>query len=135
MEIIMMNFNEMKSATEVKNAARAEVFEKMMNFFANEYGEDNISLIGSNELAICVGTRNDAVGNGREVCVVLKPTAKDYENRVTTKKTFAAFDRAAAVKEYEIACAEKADKAVEKAVKKAEKIAKDKAARERISND
>lgn len=122
----MTNFNEMKNATAVKTAARKEIFEKIMCFLANEYGDDNVSITGSNEVAVCIGTRKDASGNENEVCVVIKPTAKDFENRITSKKTFTAFERLTAAREYEISCEEKAEKEAEKAAKKAEKIARDK---------
>ena len=126
MEINMTNFNEMKNATAVKTAARKEIFEKIMCFLANEYGADNVSITGSNEVAVCIGTRRDASGNENEVCVVIKPTAKDFENRITSKKTFTAFERLTAAREYEISCEEKAEKEAEKASKKAEKIARNK---------
>lgn len=125
----MTNFNEMKNATAVKIAARKEVFEKIMDFLANEYGASNVSITGSNEVAVCVGTREDVSGNENEICVVIKPTAKDFENRTTSKKTFVAFDRLAAAEEYKISCEEKAKKEAEKAAAKAAKIEKDTAAR------
>lgn len=122
----MTNFNEMKNATAVKTAARKEIFEKIMDFLTSEYGADNVSIIGSNEVAVCIGTRRDASGNENEVCVVIKPTAKDFENRITSKKTFTAFERLAAEKEYEISCEEKAEKEAKKEAEKAQKIAKSK---------
>ena len=126
----MTNFNEMKNANAVKNAAREEIFTKIMEFLSDEYGTENVSLVGSNEVAVCVGTRKNSIGEENEVCVVLKPTAKDFEDRKTTKKTFVAFDRLAAATAYTETCTEKAEKEAEKAAKKAEKIAKDSAARE-----
>lgn len=110
----MTNFNEMKNANAVKNAAREEVFTKIMEFFRNEYGTENVSLIGSNEVAVCIGTRTNSAGEENEVCVVLKPTAKDFEDRKTTKKTFVAFDRLAAAELYAEACAEKKAEKAEK---------------------
>ena len=70
--------------------------------------------------------RRDASGNENEVCVVIKPTAKDFENRITSKKTFTAFERLTAAKEYEISCEEKAEKEAKKEAEKAQKIAKSK---------
>lgn len=122
----MANFNEMKNATAVKTAARKEIFEKIMDFLTSEYGADNVSITGSNEVAVCIGTRRDASGNENEVCVVIKPTAKDFENRITSKKTFTAFERLTAAKEYEISCEEKAEKEAKKEAEKAQKIAKSK---------
>lgn len=122
----MTNFNEMKNTTAVKNAARKEIFEKIMDFLTSEYGADNVSITGSNEVAVCIGTRRDSSGNENEVCVVIKPTAKDFENRITSKKTFTAFERLTAAKEYEISCEEKAEKEAKKEAEKAQKIAKSK---------
>lgn len=100
----MMNFNEMKTTANVKAAAREMVFEKLLNFFKNELGDSNVSIIGANEIAICVGYRNNSYGKSQEVCVVIKPTAKDFENRKTTKKSFVSFDRIAAENEYKTTC-------------------------------
>lgn len=103
----MTNFNEMKNANAVKNAAREEIFTKITGFLRSEYGAENVSITGSNEVAICVGTRTNSAGEDNEVCVALKPTAKDFEDRKTTKKSFVAFDRLAAAALYAESLGEK----------------------------
>lgn len=114
----MMNFNEFKTVASVKSAAREMMSTKLLEFFQKEFGESNVSIVGSNEIAVCVGTRNDSFGNPQEICVSIKPTAKDYENRKATKKSFVAFDRLAAAKEYENSYTEKEEKKLEKKAKK-----------------
>lgn len=116
--MMTMDFNTMKNSTVVKKAAREMIAEKLITFFKNEFGEEMVSVIGNNEIAVCVGTRNDSLGNAKEICVTVKPTAKDYEKRTTTKKTFEAFDRTAAVKDYEASCEDKIQKKAEKKANK-----------------
>lgn len=128
----MTNFNNFKTATAVKNEARKISFEMIRKFFIEELGEENVSEIGSNEIAVCLGTKDLTDGTTAEVCVSIKPTAKDYESRKTTKKTFEAFERIVEEEAWEMECKEKSDKKAkaeaEKAKKKAEgKMTKSKA--------
>ena len=130
----MTNFNEFKNATAVKNEARKIAFEMIKTFFTEKLGEENVSIIGNNEIAICLETKDLADGSTSEICVTFKPTAKDYENRKTTKKTFEAFERLIEADLYEAEQQEKADKKAEKEKAKEKKIEADEKARKEKEN-
>lgn len=127
----MTNYAEMKNATAIKNAMRADVADLLKTFAVEKFGEENVSVVGSNEIAICIGTLPDADGFDRELVVTVKPTAKDWIDRKTTKKIFEAYNRLDEAEAYAVELEEKAKAKEEKAKAKEEKIAKDKATREK----
>lgn len=126
----MNNYAEMKNATAIKNAMRADMANLLREFAIERFGEENVSIVGSNEIAICIGTIPDADGFARELVVTVKPTAKDWVDRKATKKTFEAYNRLDEAEAYEMTLKDKADAKAEKEKLKAEKIARDKKARE-----
>ena len=121
---INVNFSELKESA-IKNTARAAVIEVLRDMLETSFGAGAVSQVGSGEFAICVGE----APNGNEVCVSLKVSAKDFENRQTAKKTFVAYDRHAAAQEYDEKVDEAAAKKADAEAKKAEKIKKDSEAR------
>lgn len=131
----MTNYAEMKNATAIKNAMRADVADLLKTFAVGKFGEENVSVVGSNEIAICIGTIPDADGFDRELVVTVKPTAKDWIDRKTTKKIFEAYNRLDEAEAYAVELEEKAKAKEEKAKAKEEKIAKDKATREKKNEE
>ena len=131
----MINYAEMKNATAIKNAMRADVADLLKTFAVEKFGEENVSVVGSNEIAICIGTLPDADGFDRELVVTVKPTAKDWIDRKTTKKIFEAYNRLDEAEAYAVELEEKAKAKEEKAKAKEEKIAKDKATREKKNEE
>ena len=131
----MTNYAEMKNATAIKNAMRADVADLLKTFAVEKFGEENVSVVGSNEIAICIGTLPDADGFDRELVVTVKPTAKDWVDRKTTKKIFEAYNRLDEAEAYAVELEEKAKAKEEKAKAKEEKIAKDKATREKKNEE
>ena len=131
----MTNYAEMKNATAIKNAMRADVADLLKTFAVEKFGEENVSVVGSNEIAICIGTLPDADGFDRELVVTVKPTAKDWIDRKTTKKIFEAYNRLDEAEAYAVELEEKAKAKEEKAKAKEEKIAKDKAIREKKNEE
>lgn len=131
----MTNYSEMKNATAIKNAMRADVADLLNKFLIEKFGEENVSIVGSNEIAVCIGTIPDADGFERELVVTVKPTAKDWETRKTTKKVFEAYNRIDEAEAYEMELSEKEKAKAEKAKAKEEKIATDKAMREAKKNE
>lgn len=126
--------------TKVKADKKAEVTEKIMAYLAGEYGEDAVAIVRTgntsktNEIAVIVDTA-EVEGETNPIVVTINPTVKEFANRKTDKKTYTAFDVAAAKAEYETYVAEKATKDAEKAKAKAEKIAKDEAKRKEKAED
>ena len=131
----MTNYAEMKNATAIKNAMRSDVADLLKTFAVEKFGEENVSVVGSNEIAICIGTLPDADGFDRELVVTVKPTAKDWVDRKTTKKIFEAYNRLDEAEAYAVELEEKAKAKEEKAKAKEEKIAKDKATREKKNEE
>ena len=131
----MTNYAEMKNATAIKNAMRADVADLLKTFAVEKFGEENVSVVGSNEIAICIGTLPDADGFDRELVVTVKPTAKDWIDRKTTKKIFEAYNRLDEAEAYTVELEEKAKAKEEKEKAKEEKIAKDKATREKKNEE
>ena len=124
----MTNYSEMKNATAIKNAMRADVADLLNKFLIEKFGEENVSIVGSNEIAVCIGTIPDADGFERELVVTVKPTAKDWIDRKTSKKVFEAYSRLDEAEAYKI-------ETEEKAKAKEEKIEKDKEARRMKKNE
>ena len=131
----MTNYSEMKNATAIKNAMRADVADLLNKLLIEKFGEENVSIVGSNEIAVCIGTIPDADGFERELVVTVKPTAKDWVDRKTSKKVFEAYNRIDEAEAYEMELSEKEKAKAEKAKAKEEKIARDKAMREAKKNE
>lgn len=128
----MTTFNapEFKTAKSVKDAARDAAFSALIEGMAMAFGADAVTVIGNAEIAVCVGERILSDGTTGEVCVTIKPVAKDFDFRTTNSgKTFEPFERMTAGDEYEADKTEKERKAEEKAAAKARKKAADEAAR------
>ena len=129
------DYTGLKNATAVKAQARIDVMEVIVNALSNEFGEDVVKKVGSNEYAVVVGTANDGDGYPNDVVVTVKPTVKDWETRKTTKKIFEKYDIDAEAAAYEMELSEKEKAKAEKEKKKTEKIARDKAAREKKNEE
>lgn len=124
------NYSEMKNATAIKAQVRADVMEVITKALIEAYGEESVKKVGSNEYAVIAGIVNDKDGFPQDVCATVKPTVKEWETRKTTKKTFEKYDIEAEAEAYEIEVTEKEERKIERAKAKAEKIEKDKVARE-----
>lgn len=114
-----------KTPTTVKNEIRTAFFAEMCALFAEKYGE--VVKIGDSEVAIRVGT----APTGEPVWATLSPTVKDYCVRQTKTKTVKPFDPVSAGFAYAEKVQNREIKAEEAAKAKAEKIARDKALREK----
>ena len=100
-----MKFNEINfektTPTTAKNKARKTVTDLTYEMYVEMLGAENVSRVGDSEISICIGTRTDSDGFDREVCVNIAPTAKEVEDRATTKQgVLPAYDRAEAEAEY-----------------------------------
>ena len=88
----MLNIKDFANPTAVKNLARKEVFDVLVKYFVETYGEDNVTVVGGAELSIVYDTIK--VGNElEEVCVNIKPVSKEFMNRKTKTKTITPYDR------------------------------------------
>ena len=126
------NFNECKKGNPVKDKAREIVLADLIEFLHNRYGEDTLTQVDGNMLAVAVGNRTLADGTEGEVCVTVEVVAKDYDVRVveSSGKVFQPYERLIEGDEYEKKVRDREEKAAENKRKKEEKAAKDKAARE-----
>ena len=100
-----------------QNEARAKVAEMFREFLVEKFGEENVSLVGSNEYAFVAGTVENKNGVF-DMVMTVKPVAKNYEDTVRSKKVVEAYDRIAEAEAYTM---EIADKAKAREVAKAER--------------
>lgn len=128
----MFDFNEKKTAASVKSAVREIAFADLVAAFSEKYGAENVSTVGSSEIAVCVGTRTLTDGTEGEVCFTVKPVAKDFDVRTTDSgKVFLPYERLAEADAYEVEKTEKEQKAEQKAKERAEKKKRDEEARKK----
>ena len=126
----MYDFNQCKTTKEVKDKAREMAFQNLIQAYAAIYGEESVSVIGASEAAVCLGTRTLADGTTGEVCITVKPIAKDFDiRRAESGKVFKPFERIKMEEDYEDEVAKAKAKAEENARKKAAKKAADEKAR------
>ena len=74
-----MDFNEYKNDKTTASAARNIITEDLIRYYIEKLGEENVSLIGDNEFAICLGLRKDKDGFDREVVATIKPVIKKMQ--------------------------------------------------------
>lgn len=128
----MTDFNTFKNVSAVKKAIREIAFGDMMEFFAEKYGAENVSIVGNNEIAVCIGTRTLADSTEGEICFTVKPVAKDFDVRVAESgKVFQPYERIKESDAYEIEKTKKEREAEERAKQREEKKKRDKEAREK----
>lgn len=116
----------------------AEIKERLtqiiIDALSNEFGGDNVAMVrtgtstGVNEIGVKVGEVSEN-GFVYEVCATVNPTVKSYKEKVTKRYTVEAFDFESAKQRYFDYVTEVESKRIENAKRKADKIARDKAAR------
>lgn len=127
--------------TKIKQAAKAEVMNYIEECLKSRYGEENVGYVRTGngesktkELAVLIGTV-EVAGEDLPMTVCVNATGKNYRDITTAKGTLnPVFSFGIAREEYEMYIEEKVSKAKTAAESKTKKIAKDKAARESLSN-
>lgn len=117
-----------KTYTTIKNEIRATATEMLEKALHEMYGDVVVGKSGTSEIVLDFG-EDDETGNRRYV--TFAPTVKEFRDRKTTAKSFEAFDGKQAVSDYAESLEKKAREAEEKRKAKEEKIAADKALREK----
>lgn len=126
----MAIFTDCKNRTAVQKKAREEAFDVMMKAFQATYGEEAVSIVGNNELAVAIGTITISDGTENEVCITVKPVVKDYDVRVTdSNKVFDPYERLKEADAYEDDLADKANKKAKKEAVKRQKMEAERKAR------
>ena len=125
------------SMTKLKSAAKAQMIEDLMEFFASKYGAEKAHMMRwgkgekskTTEIGVIGGT---VVFNNEEFELPfgIDVTVKEYRPHSGPKKDYDAFDIRAAWDEYDAKVEADAIKKAEQEAKKTEKIEKDKAKRE-----
>ena len=116
--------------------AKAELTELIMNALITEFGEENVAMVRTggtsqvNEIGVRIGTITDADGFTYDFCATVNPTIKGFRERVTKRYTVEAFDFETAKQAYVDDVTAKAQEKEAKTKVKAEKIERDKKARE-----
>ena len=123
------DFNECpKGSNPTKDKAREISVSDLTEMLTERYGAENVSLVDSNMLAVCLGTRTLSDGTEGEVCVTIEVMAKDFDIRIveSSGKTFQPYQRIKAEEDYEFIANQRKEKAETKAREKAEREAKKK---------
>ena len=116
--------------------AKANLTELIMNALIAEFGEENVAMVRTggtsqvNEIGVRIGTITDADGFTYDFCATINPTIKGFKERVTKRYTVEAFDFDSARQAYVDDVTAKAQEKEAKAKARAEKIERDKKARE-----
>jgi hypothetical protein len=127
---VIFNGVEYKNATAVKNAMRERVMSVCVKALKEEFGDELVKKVGSNEWGIVVGQISDE-GCTIDAVTTLKPTAKEWTDRKTKEKTYERYDLEDNATAYEMGVKEKAEEKAKKEKEREEKKARDKAERER----
>ena len=133
----MMNYTITKDfGTGKANADRkARLTEIVTNALIAEFGEDNVKMVRTgtstevNEIGIRAGVITDIDGMEYDFCATINPTVKSFKEKVTKRYTVEPFDFDTAAEKYTDYVEANRIEAEKKAQRKAEKIARDKAAR------
>lgn len=122
------------TVSKIKAEVKDDIVNKVFQLLSDEGYE--VGMVRSsgespkNEIGVVVGTVENE-GIDVPVCVTINISAKDFVERKTAKKVYPAYDFKENNQRYLDWIEEKSNKDAEKARKKEEKIAKDKAKREK----
>ena len=127
---VIFNGQEFKNSTAVKAYMRERVMSVCVKALKEEFGDDFVKKVGSNDWGVVVGQIDD---NGCPVDAVttIKPTVKEWADRKTAKKTYERYDLDDNATAYEMEIKEKEEEKAKKEKEREEKKAKEKAERER----
>ena len=127
---VIFNGVEYKNSTAVKSAMRDLVMSVCVKALKEEFGDELVKKVGSNEWGIVVGQIDD---NGCTVDAVttIKPTVKEWADRKTAKKTYERYDLEDNAQAYEMEVKEKAEEKAKKEKEREEKKAREQAEREK----
>ena len=122
---VIFNGQEFKNSTAVKSFMRDLVMSVCVKALKEEFGDELVKKVGSNEWGIVVGQIDD---NGCPIDVVttLKPTVKEWADRRTAKKTYERYDLEDNAQAYEMEVKEKAEEKAKKEKEREEKKGKEK---------
>ena len=116
--------------------AKAKLTELIMNALIAEFGDENVAMVRTggtsqvNEIGVRIGTITDTDGFTYDFCATINPTIKGFKEKVTKRYTVEAFDFETAKQAYVDDVTAKTQEKETKAKAKAEKIERDKKARE-----
>ena len=127
---VIFNGQEFKNSTAVKAYMRKRVMEVCVTALKEEFGEELVKEVGSNEWGVVVGQIDDG-GCTVDAVTTLKPTVKEWADRKTAKKTYERYDLEDNAQAYEMEVKEKEEERMKKEKEREEKKAKEQAERER----
>ena len=116
--------------------AKATLTEIITKALVEAFGEENVAMVRTggtsqvNEIGVRIGTITDTDGFTYDFCATINPTVKGFKERFTTRYTVEAFDFETARQAYVDDVNAKTQEKEAKAKVKAEKIERDKKARE-----
>lgn len=121
----MKNIKDFKNNRAIQAFARTTAFTDLVEMFSTKYGTDKVSIVGNNTIAVALEDIELANGEISEICVEIKPVAKDVDDRKTPNKIIKGYERLNEADAYEFDKKESERKAEETAKRNAEKKRKD----------
>lgn len=127
---VIFNGQEFKNSTAVKSAMRDLVMSVCVKALKEEFGDDFVKKVGSNEWGVVVG-QIDNNGCPVDAVTTLKPTVKEWADRKTAKKTYERYDLDDNATVYKMEVKEKEEEKAKKEKEREEKKAKEKTEKEK----
>ena len=115
---VIFNGQEFKNSTAVKAYMRKRVMEVCVTALKEEFGEELVKEVGTNEWGVVVGQISDE-GCSIDAVTTLKPTVKEWADRKTAKKTNERYDLEDNALAYEMEVKEKEEERLKKEEEKA----------------
>jgi hypothetical protein len=115
---VIFNGVEYKNSTAVKVYMRKRVMEVCVTALKEEFGEELVKEVGSNEWGVVVGQISDE-GCAIDAVATLKPTVKEWADRKTAKKVYERYDLEDNAQAYELEVKEKEEERLKKEEEKA----------------
>jgi glycerate-2-kinase len=115
---VIFNGVEYKNSTAVKAYMRKRVMEVCVTALKEEFGEELVKEVGSNEWGVVVGQISDE-GCAIDAVATLKPTVKEWADRKTAKKVYERYDLEDNAQAYELEVKEKEEERLKKEEEKA----------------
>ena len=127
---VIFNGQEFKNSIAVKSFMRDLVMSVCVKALKEEFGDDFVKKVGSNEWGIVVGQIDDD-GCTVDAVTTIKPTVKEWADRKTAKKVYERYDLEDNATAYEMEVKEKTEEKAKKEKEREEKKAREKAEKER----
>lgn len=102
----MFDYTNAKNETAAKKQARIDLTEMFLGWLTKEFGEENVGLVDKNTIGFVFGTVKDNEGFECDIVATIKPTIKNYQDHIGSKRETEAFDLGQAIEDYKMGLGE-----------------------------